>query len=767
MCGAQCGVGYDDAEWELIDAPHDYIVTLPITNATTNSEASGFFPRANAVYRKHFVLPADWEGDYIHLRFEGVYKVAYCFLNGVFAMLYGGTPARGNGGSSGGAYTDFSLRLDNQTSVTYGSAAPNTLALFVDGSYGTEHWYAGAGLYRSVHLVRTSQVHLDAGSLYFVSTPDMSARSVSTSTIAGIAGSLSAPAIVASSVTVVNDGDAGSGGGAANVTVTLQVRDANGALVAEGTAGVGQVAAGGGTITLRALVLRIARAALWTVQAPHLYTTVCSIADARTGRVLDAVNTTIGVRSTRWDVNQGFFLNDQNIKIRGFCHHDDFTSVGMAVPDRIWLLRAQQNRGVGANAWRTSHNNYRASVYDIADATGTLVYDENRDLREAGLQAMGKMIRAHRNHPAIVAYSLCNEGECDAPGPHRPHNTTVYAQFRNLTKRLDPSRAVSGNMFAEYGPGTLTDFLDLQGISHPNMAEIDGIRSLKQQRPLIVSECCSCESERGEDQGTATSGGYPAGGLYGKSYPGFNADCLQREVNMSDSLPYVAGTMIWTLGDYIGESLEWPAVSSSFGAVDLAGFPKAGAHWFAAWWLQSDGPLSSASRPPLPFAATVHIVESNEPRSSDPHISRRPGSPAAVAAAANATFHVYSSASAVELFVNGASAGEQPNTEWMGWTAWNVTWAAGNVTAAAKDASGKVVAVHSRFTAGAAAAIALQLDAPSASTATGHRVVLDGHDVALVRATVVDARRNTVPTSAANITFERGTEHRGLECLEP
>lgn len=103
-------------------------------------------------------------------------------------------------------------------------------------------------------------------------------------------------------------------------------------------------------------------------------------------------------------------------------------------------------------------------------------------------------------------------------------------------------------MWGEYGPGSLTDFLDVQGISHPNMPEIDAIRALKQQRPLIASECCSCQSERGEDQGTVISGGYPSGGLVGKSYPGFNGDCLQQQVNMTDSLPYVAGSMVWTLG---------------------------------------------------------------------------------------------------------------------------------------------------------------------------------------------------------------------------
>ena len=82
-------------------------------------------------------------------------------------------------------------------------------------------------------------------------------------------------------------------------------------------------------------------------------------------------------------------------------------------PERIWLLRAQQSRGVGANSWRMSHNNYRGSVYDLTDALGIVVWDENRDLREMGLEAMDKMVRAHRHHPSIAVWSLCNEGgEC-------------------------------------------------------------------------------------------------------------------------------------------------------------------------------------------------------------------------------------------------------------------------------------------------------------------------------------------------------------------
>ena len=34
-CGAECTVGFHDKGWDLVDAPHDYIITLPITNVRT------------------------------------------------------------------------------------------------------------------------------------------------------------------------------------------------------------------------------------------------------------------------------------------------------------------------------------------------------------------------------------------------------------------------------------------------------------------------------------------------------------------------------------------------------------------------------------------------------------------------------------------------------------------------------------------------------------------------------------------------------------
>ncbi len=179
--------------------------------------------------------------------------------------------------------------------------------------------------------------------------------------------------------------------------------------------------------------------------------------------------------------------------------------------------------------------------------------------------------------------------------------------------------------------------------------------------------------------------------------------------------------------------------------MDLAGIPKAGARWFQAWWLYSaDGPLWEASRPPLPAGEMVHIVEKAE-------------WPADLAL--HRTVHVYSSAPSVELQLSGTSLGVRQNSEWLGWTEWNIsrqqlpTSGVTTLKALARNQSGAVVATHSRVAPSIATHIVLSIDAPSPTTGTGQRVVLDGHDVALVRATIVDSSGFPVGHASDNITF--------------
>jgi hypothetical protein len=207
---------------------------------------------------------------------------------------------------------------------------------------------------------------------------------------------------------------AGGSSGTSAFSAAFAVYDAGGELVAQSAAAAGSGVAGQ-TVQLAAPPLPLPGAQLWSIARPYLYTVVASLLDGA-GALVDSVNATLGVRSTAFDANEGLFLNDQRVKIRGFCNHASFASVGMAVPQRINLLRMQQMRGMGAcgkaqaarqwcptcarpsyptlllprrssippppspggNSWRMSHNPGCPATFALGDALGMTFLDENR-----------------------------------------------------------------------------------------------------------------------------------------------------------------------------------------------------------------------------------------------------------------------------------------------------------------------------------------------------------------------------------------------------
>jgi hypothetical protein len=150
--------------------------------------------------------------------------------------------------------------------------------------------------------------------------------------------------------------------------------------------------------------------------------------------------------------------------------------------------------------------------------------------------------------------------------------------------------------------------------------------------------------------------------------------------------------------------------------------------------------MSDPGRPPVSpdhnSSTVVHIVETWQP---GPHGAR--------------DVHVYTSAQAVRLALNGKVVATQgvPERGWALFT--SVAYADGVLEAQALAADNTtVIATHSRSSWGVAAALVLSLDAPSTSTGTGSALYLDGSDVALVRASVVDARGNVVMGNDQNVT---------------
>ena len=72
---------------------------------------------------------------------------------------------------------------------------------------------------------------------------------------------------------------------------------------------------------------------LWGISNPELYYISSTLIDDNNeGDIIDSVETKFGFRKTYFDVNGGLYLNDEYVKMLGFCNHQDFAGCGVAMP---------------------------------------------------------------------------------------------------------------------------------------------------------------------------------------------------------------------------------------------------------------------------------------------------------------------------------------------------------------------------------------------------------------------------------------------------
>ena len=391
-------VGYKDDDWQDIFLPHDALIASAPSQKACPDGCSGksFIPRHVLWYRKTFTIPAEWKSDTFWLDFEGSFRETTVWIDGVLS------------GRHSCGYTPFRVRLDNITSVEAGK--PTTIAIFVDPDNGDEGardhgsgwWYEGGGLHREVNLVRASKLHVAQSGLFAYSNLTWDGSKVAT-------GVVHAKAELA---------NGGTTAGSACVKFTVMSSDGDVAATAMTSAPVAVAAGGTGYAEAS---LEVKTPLLWSSSSPNLYTINATVHDGScSSPAIDNVQEMHGFRELRWDANDGFFLNKQHFKIRGFCDHNNFAVVGMAVPKRVNLFRAQASRAVGGNGRRTSHNPPDPAMLDIYDRIGVTVMDENRlfDNKSQYYDNMGALVKRDRNHPSVVIWSFCNEVGCEGK-PHR------------------------------------------------------------------------------------------------------------------------------------------------------------------------------------------------------------------------------------------------------------------------------------------------------------------------------------------------------------
>jgi beta-galactosidase len=387
---------FDDKGWPVATLPHD-----PLINQTFNQSAglgAAFLPRTVVWYRKHFSIPKELCGQHIYLYFEGAFQFSEIYLNGQHVQDH-------NVG-----YTTFTVRLDNSSSLSYGPGKTNVLAVRVDPSFGSGHWYEGGGINRPVQLVIAPMVHFVEGGIYANPNSDGTSLRVSVE-IEDLTDHL--PSIPTSPW-----------------VVTLVLRDRAGTAVATTQQPVHA------NDTLANLVLRPSdgkKLQTWSPQTPVTYTLTACVGD-------DQVNLTTAVRTFEYAAKAK--LNGHQIELQGFSHHPSFAGMGAMTNPRLGLFTVQTTKALGMNFWRNSHNPYEDAIYELLTTAGVMCWDENRNFGSSHANEYHDMIKAHRNHAAVMLWGLCNEGQC------RVENGNAAEAFMQVKSRLDPERPQTGNMVA-------------------------------------------------------------------------------------------------------------------------------------------------------------------------------------------------------------------------------------------------------------------------------------------------------------------------------
>ena len=679
------GLNFNDTDWRVVDIPHDWGYELGydpdfcgIHGHTRVSKVDEIadprrIPQGDAEpigwYRKKVFVPEELKDNLVYLEFDGVYRDSEVWVNGAYM------------GRHASGYTSFRYEISDD--LEYGKE--NIIAVRVDASQIEGWWYEGAGIYRNVRWVEKPRVSIKPDSVIIRAEVDGK---------------------VEIQCTVINQTDE-----TASVHVRLEVDT-----VSCETA----VTVEPWSETVVCRTMRITDPILWDLENPHLYTM-----QIRAGE--DLVEQSFGIRKIEFFGEDGFHLNGRRVQLQGVCVHQDLGCVGVALTDDLQEYKIRKlKEAMGANAYRCSHHAPAPALLDACDRLGMLVMDETRMLgsSEAVLEQLEDLILRDRNHPCVILWSIGNE-EWNVDRTERGHK--IAKKMMRKVRELDPTRPIiySGNNAGAWeGINELVDvrgFNYLHCLDETRKAFVAPYHEAHPQQPILGSEEASGLYGRGQ---TETSFAEP------KTVSSYDDDVTPWGSTAEGWLkyyhdhPYVAGGFMWTGFDYTGETIPHGSNTiTSFGVIDLCGYPKEVAHYYRAWWSKED---------------VLFIF---------PGWNHKTGDVVKVVANSNCE--------EVELFLNGRSLGRK-TMEYLGHLEWEVSYEPGELKAIGYR-RGIPVMTDVRRTPGPTAEIRLRLENHPSEKGT-----------ALVTAETFDADGNPTMESGRLIHFRcQGGRIKGVGNGDP
>lgn len=723
---------YNDSQWRKLNLPHDWAIEGDFSASALSGAGGGALPGGIGWYRKHFYLDSNKKQDKLFIDFDGVYMNSTIWVNG---HELGTRP-----------YGFSSFSYDISPYIYYGK--DNVIAVKVDNSDQPNcRWYSGCGIYRHVYLRASSNVHIARWGTEILHDVNASFKKD----------------CIQVNIKLQNENN-----NSVKAIVLNKLLDADNNVVGKSSASV-IIQHTSTSDIINNQKINLKHPHLWTINNPYTYTLRTEV--IVDGKVIDVNETPTGIRTIKFDAENGFFLNGQSVKINGVCNHSDLGCLGTAINEDAIHRQLRLLKDMGCNAIRCSHNPPSPELLNMCDTMGFMVMDEAFDMWRRrktkndyarffdkwAERDLSDMVLRDRNHPSIIMWSIGNEvleqwssADADTLSLEQANvilnfghdksqlfdekemnvNSLLTKHLAEIVHKYDKSRPITAGCNEPNPDNHLfkSGALDVIGFNYHN-SDIKNFPENFPGKPFIITESVSALQTRGYYRMPSDSITtapirwdlpYTDPSFMCSSYDNSHVSwgsTHEETLDLVKHNPFISGQFIWTGWDYIGEPTpyQYPARSSYFGIIDLAGFPKDIYYMYQSEWTDKQ---------------VLHLF---------PHWNWIDGQ-------AIDMWCYYNNADEVELFVNGKSQGTRAKKDSHQYhVMWRVVYHPGEVKAVARK-DGKVVAEQTIKTAGAPFGIRLTPDKRTLQS--------DGKSMSFVTVEVIDKEGNLCPNADNQIFFD-------------